>query len=152
MLEITERIPAPNTKPAIQCTLPFDLRKKGRFKTLTDCGKEIGFFLARGKTLKHGECVQTSNNETILILAAKENVMTVYCEDRWLFARACYHLGNRHVPLQITQNWLRFQADHVLEEMLEGFGLQAEYEIAEFEPEEGAYAGHAHASLLLAPA
>jgi len=149
MLEITQRIAAPAEKPKMQCTLPFDLRKKGRFKTASDCGETVGFFLERGKTLKHGECVQASSGETLLILAAKENVMTAYCEDKWLFARVCYHLGNRHVPLQITPHWLRFQSDHVLEEMLAGFGLQVEHEIAEFEPEEGAYAGHSHASILL---
>jgi urease accessory protein len=57
---------------------------------------------------------------------------------RWL-ARAAYHLGNRHVALQIGEGWLRYKHDHVLDEMLHGLGLKVAVEQAPFEPEAGAY-------------
>ena len=76
------------------------------------------------------------------VRAAEEEVAVVSTEDPWLFARACYHLGNRHVPLQIGDSWLRFQRDHVLEEMVRTLGLAVRHESAPFEPEGGAYGGH----------
>ena len=79
-----------------------------------------------------------------------ENVSTAAIEDATLFARACYHLGNRHVPLQIGTGFLRFQEDYVLDDMLHGLGVHVQHEQAPFEPENGAYApgtghGHSHA-------
>jgi urease accessory protein len=64
-----------------------------------------------------------------------------------LFARACYHLGNRHVPLQVGHGWLRYQNDYVLDDMLRQLGLDVKHEQAPFEPENGAYGehgGHSH--------
>jgi urease accessory protein len=64
-------------------------------------------------------------------------------------ARVCYHLGNRHVPLQIEPEWVRYQHDHVLDEMVIGLGAEVTSETAAFEPEAGAYggssSGHSHA-------
>jgi len=82
------------------------------------------------------------------VLAAKETVSAVRCDDPLLYARACYHLGNRHVQLQIDANRLAYLHDHVLDEMLEGLGLTVTAEEACFEPEPGAYGaahGHHHA-------
>ncbi len=71
--------------------------------------------------------------------------MVVHCKDPTLFAKACYHLGNRHVPLQILEGELRFQEDHVLEKMLVQLGLLPKREQQPFEPESGAYkGGHTH--------
>ena len=61
-----------------------------------------------------------------------------------LIARACYHLGNRHVPLQITQYWVRYAHDHVLDAMIRDLGLLVDHEEAPFEPESGAYSGGGH--------
>ena len=64
------------------------------------------------------------------------------CDDPQLLARAAYHLGNRHVPLQIANGLLRYQHDHVLDEMLRGLNLDVQIEQAPFEPEPGAYGSH----------
>ena len=84
--------------------------------------------------------------QVIRVLAAPETVSTVRCADPHLLARAAYHLGNRHVPLQIDPGLLRYQHDHVLDDMLRGLGLTVETEQAPFEPEAGAYqsAPHSH--------
>jgi urease accessory protein len=68
----------------------------------------------------------------------------VRTEDTLQFARACYHLGNRHVALQILPGELRFLTDHVLDSMLEGLGMTVTHEVFPFEPEQGAYHGHGH--------
>lgn len=98
--------------------------------------------------LHDGDHLKAENGEIIVVKAAKETVSTLYCEDPLLLARAAYHLGNRHVPLQIMQGVLRYQHDHVLDEMLHGLGLHVDVESAPFEPEQGAYGGghgHSHA-------
>ena len=69
---------------------------------------------------------------------------SAHIQDPVLFARACYHLGNRHVPLQIGDDWLRYLHDHVLDDMLRGLGISPHHERATFEPEAGAYGGGHH--------
>ncbi len=80
------------------------------------------------------------------VVAAAEPLSVVRCEDPFLLARACYHLGNRHVPLQILPGELRYHHDHVLDEMLKLFDLEVTFASLPFEPEAGAYAseGHSH--------
>jgi urease accessory protein len=85
----------------------------------------------------------------IEIGAADETVSTVHSAQPRALARAAYHLGNRHVALQVGAGWLRYSHDHVLDEMLQGLGLAVTVEEAPFEPEAGAYhadgeAEHAH--------
>ena len=127
-------------------TLPFDLRQKSRLKAQLDDGTEVGLVLSRGGLLRGGDYLRAENNLLIKIAAAAESVSTVRHDDPLMLARACYHLGNRHVPLQISKDWLRYAHDHVLDDMVRGLGLQVEHEIAPFEPEGGAYAsaGHQH--------
>ena len=84
-----------------------------------------------------------------MVKAAEEQVSTVRCDDSLLLSRICYHLGNRHVPLQIEAGFSRYQHDYVLDEMVVGLGGSVEVELAPFEPEAGAYqsqagAGHHH--------
>ena len=79
-----------------------------------------------------------------MIRAAAETVSEVRCNDPLQLARACYHLGNRHVPLQIEAGLLRYQHDHVLNEMVQGLGLEVSVRQAPFEPEPGAYGGSTH--------
>ena len=122
-------------------TLPFELRQKSRFKVVLDDGQEAGVILPRGKLLRGGDCLKTSEGEIVEVLAAKETVSTVYSESALELARACYHLGNRHVHLQITEKWIRYLHDHVLDEMVEGLCLKVTVEQQPFEPEAGAYSG-----------
>ena len=125
-------------------TLPFELRKKSRFKAVTDNGIEVGLMLPRGYLLRGGDCVLAEDGSVIRIEAADEQVSTVKHKDPLMIARASYHLGNRHVALQIGDGWLRYQHDHVLDDMVKGLGLDVKFESAPFEPEGGAYGGHSH--------
>ena len=127
-------------------TLPFDTRQKSRFRAQLDSGEEIGVILPRGTVLREGDCLGNENGELqVRVRAADEAVSTVRVDDGLLLARAAYHLGNRHVPLQITANYLRYQHDHVLDDMLKQMGLDVVCEQAPFEPEAGAYSGgHGH--------
>ncbi len=124
-------------------TLPLELRIKSRQKVTLDNGEEAGLFLPRGSVMKHGDRLQAETGEVIDIVAASETVSSLYIDDPLLIAKACYHLGNRHVPLQITDEFIRYQHDHVLDDMLHGMGLHVKIEQAPFEPEAGAYHSHA---------
>lgn len=129
-------------------TLTFDQRVRSRLKVVLDNGMDAGLFLARGSMLQQGDFLQAESGEVIKILAAKESVSTVTISDPLIMARASYHLGNRHVPLQISEGFIRYQHDHVLDEMVEGLGLVVTSEFQSFEPEPGAYkqqgSGHSH--------
>jgi len=125
-------------------TLPFETRQKSRFQTTLDNGEEIGLLLPRGTVLRDGDILETEKGLRIKVTAAIESVSFAQISAPHLFARACYHLGNRHVPLQIGENWLRYQHDHVLDEMLHGLGIHTKHEHAPFEPEAGAYGGGGH--------
>jgi urease accessory protein len=85
-----------------------------------------------------------SDGFNVRIQAAPEPVSVVRSHDPLLFSRACYHLGNRHVSLQILAGELRYLSDHVLDHMIEGIGLTVTHETLPFEPEAGAYHVHGH--------
>ncbi len=125
-------------------TLTFDARQKSRFPAITDNGVEIGVFLSRGQILRSGLVLTGSDSFSVLVSAAAEPVSVMRCDDPLQFSRACYHLGNRHVSLQILEGELRYLSDHVLDHMLEGLGLKVMQEILPFEPEAGAYHKHDH--------
>lgn len=124
-------------------TLTLDQRTRSRLKVTLDNGLDAGLFLPRGTILNHHDLLLAESGEIIQVVAAHEPVSTVYCEDTLVLARACYHLGNRHVPLQITNDFIRYQHDHVLDDMVRGLGLTVVTEQVPFEPEPGAYGGHA---------
>ena len=126
--------------------LTFDDRKRGRLKFKTQSNMEAGFQIERGGVLRDGSVLLNENGKALKIIAANEKVSSAYIDDAVLFARACYHLGNRHVPLQIGEDFLRFQEDYVLDDMLHGLGIHVQHELAIFEPENGAYSkgGHPH--------
>lgn len=137
------------TKQTNECystlTLPFELRQKARLHAKLDNGQEVGLFLPRGNILRDGHILKAETGEFVKIIAANENVHTATSDDSVVLSRACYHLGNRHLPLQITQHWIRFGEDHVLAEMVANLGMQVIREQAPFEPESGAYAQqHSH--------
>lgn len=130
-----------------QVRLSFDDRKRGRLKITTSSGDSAGIQIERGHVLRDGSWLQTESGELLHVLALDEEVTTAFIEDKTLFARACYHLGNRHVPLQVGNGFLRYQCDYVLDDMLKGLGVEPQHEQAIFEPENGAYApvtGHSH--------
>jgi urease accessory protein len=151
MIVLTRRITEPGTLTETgTVTLDVDSRIKSRLRVTLDDGREAGLMLERGHLLRGGELLADADgSQLIRVLAAPETVSTVRCADPHLLARAAYHLGNRHVPLQIEPGLLRFQHDHELDDMLRGLGLTVEAEQAPFEPEAGAYQsaphGHSHA-------
>ncbi|MGF1878654.1 urease accessory protein UreE [Photobacterium frigidiphilum] len=122
-------------------SLPIDSRIKSRLKVTLDDGRDAGLFLPRGNILRGGDRLKSESGINVEIVAAQEQVSTVYCTDPHLLLRVCYHLGNRHVPLQITQGWIRYQHDHVLDDMVFGLGAKVTTELSPFEPEAGAYGG-----------
>lgn len=125
--------------------LTFDQRQKSRLRTRLESGEEVGLMLARGHILRDGDLLGSKEGRVVLVKAAKEEVSTAHAKEVALFARACYHLGNRHTPLQIGANWVRYQLDHVLDELVRSLGLNVVHEKAPFEPEAGAYhGGHSH--------
>ncbi|MBU1138055.1 MAG: urease accessory protein UreE [Proteobacteria bacterium] len=144
MIQFTRKIERCPEAPAT-LTLPWSQRSKSRQRVRLDNGEEAGLFLERGIILRGGDCLATDDNTVVKILAATETVSTVYCQDPLQLARICYHLGNRHVDLEISEHRIRYPHDHVLDAMLQGMGLTAEIEQAPFEPETGAYGeGHGH--------
>ena len=126
--------------------LNYEQRQKSRLCAELDGGEKIGVLLPHGKRLKPGAVLVAKDGSEILVTAAKEKVTTVYSTDLVRLSRAAYHLGNRHVPVEIGLGWLRYEPDHVLDDMLRGLGFELETEFAAFNPESGAYAspGHHH--------
>jgi len=140
MINLTEKLKQPALHN-FSMTLPFEIRQKSRFKAALDNGEEVGVILPRGEVLREGDCLRDDQGKTVLIKAADESVSTVRVDDPLMLARAAYHLGNRHIPLQVNGQWLRYQHDHVLDDMIKQMGLQVICEQAPFEPEAGAYGG-----------
>lgn len=145
MLRVGERLAG---EPSAQetLTLSFEFRQKSRLLTRLDSGEEIGLFLPRGKVLRGGDRLRAEDGRVIEVRAAAETVSTISGGAPLERMRAAYHLGNRHVPLQVTEEWLRYVHDHVLDDMVREMGLEVTVEQAPFEPEAGAYGGgHTHA-------
>jgi urease accessory protein len=125
--------------------LPFELRQKSRLRAQLVDGEEVALVLPRGEVLRGGDLVVASDGRVIEVEAEPEKVLHVECDSPELLARAAYHLGNRHVPVEVGQRYLRILADHVLEEMLKRLGARLAAMEAPFEPEAGAYGGgHRH--------
>ncbi|KPA54146.1 urease accessory protein UreE [Photobacterium leiognathi subsp. mandapamensis] len=127
--------------PQAYLSLPIDIRIKSRLKVYLDDGREAGLFLPRGHILRDGEQLLSRCGLTVEIKAAPEQVSTVYCGDPLQLMKIAYHLGNRHVPLQLSKLWVRYQHDHVLDEMVKGLGGEVMCDCEPFEPESGAYGG-----------
>ncbi len=143
MLLISKRI-AVQPQYDVELELAFDLRQKSRLRTTLASGEEVGLFLERGHILRDGEYLRADDGRIVIVRAKPENVLHITClSDRDLI-RVAYHLGNRHVALQVGENWLRIAQDDVLRQMVEGLGAQVTFLDAPFEPEAGAYGGHHH--------
>lgn len=128
-------------KPKLTLCLTMDERTKSRLKVALSDGQEAGLFLPRGTVLKEGDILLSEEGDVVTIEAAKEQVSTVYSDDPLLLARVCYHLGNRHVPLQIEAGWCRYFHDHVLDDMARGLGATVVVGLEKYQPEPGAYGG-----------
>ncbi|MBL1211219.1 urease accessory protein UreE [Geminocystis sp. GBBB08] len=102
--------------------------------------KLIKLNLERGLTLNDGDVLTNDDNNYFVQIQAKlEPVITVKSDSKLTLLKAAYHLGNRHVILEVNENYLRFSPDHVLESMLIKLGLNIYEELAPFFPEFGAY-------------
>lgn len=124
-------------------TLPLHSRSKSRLRVTLDNGEDAGLFLERGTTLKEGDLLCSEENYRVQVKAADETLSIIRSSNPHLLARACYHLGNRHVSIQIEPKSISYPHDHVLDEMLQGLGMDVEIIEAPFEPESGAYGGSA---------
>lgn len=142
-LQITERLHEP-VDAQTTLTLPFEQRQKSRLRIRLDNGQDAGLFLPRGTVLRHGDRLRATSGLVVEVRAAPEAVSTARADDALLLARAAYHLGNRHVALQLGPGWLRYPHDHVLDNMARELGLTVNREQAPFEPEAGAYGGGHH--------
>ncbi len=123
-------------------TLPFERRCVTRQKVVLDGGEEAGLFLPRGEILRDGDLLVTLDARVVRVIAAPEPVMVARAADACQLARAAYHLGNRHVAVEVGEGALKLGRDHVLRAMLEGLGASVEDTMLPFEPEAGAYSGH----------
>jgi len=128
----------------LRAVLTFDARCKSRLLLTLDNGEQAALIVERGRTLRDGERVNIEDGREVEIVSADESLLEAVSGDPLLIAKAAYHLGNRHVAVQLMPDRLRFLADHVLADMVAGLGLMVNALVAPFEPEGGAY-GHHHA-------
>jgi len=149
MLEIRERVDG-EERVDLTLVLPFDSRQRSRLRVTLSNGEHAALALPRGSVLRGGDLLRLSDRRVVRVIAAREMVSTARSTVMRALMRAAYHLGNRHVPLEVGEGYLRYLHDHVLDGMLHDLGLSVTAEQAPFEPEAGAYAGaraagHAHA-------
>ncbi|MGV0026951.1 urease accessory protein UreE [Phormidesmis priestleyi] len=125
-------------------SLTAEERSRSRHLFQTDEGQAVYLNLPRGTTLKNGDRLQSDSGEVAEICAKPEPVITVTAKTPTDLLQAAYHLGNRHVAIEITETYLRLSPDSVLQDLLHHRGLQVIEEIASFQPEIGAYGSHSH--------
>lgn len=138
-----DRLAPPGASATERLALPFDRRERSRFRAVLDSGGEIGVILPTGSLIRHGDRLLLDDGRVVEVVAEAERLMEAVVGDARLAARVAYHIGNRHVPVQVGDGWLRLLPDHVLRAMIEGLGVDVRDVIAPFEPETGAY-GHSH--------
>ena len=147
MLEIRTRLKAERDARRLEVKsrleLPFDSRQKSRLRTHLASGEDVALMLPRGEMLRGGDLVVASDGRVVEVVAAAERLLHVECASATELARCAYHLGNRHVPVEVGKDFLRLAEDHVLEKMLAGLGAKLTHVTAPFEPEAGAYHGNA---------
>jgi urease accessory protein len=121
--------------------LTFEQRQKSRLRVRAESGEEVALILERGKLRRGGERVAATDGRVFEIVSAPEKLLHIECD---AIAKVAYHLGNRHVPVQVGEGFLRIAEDHVLEEMVKRLGARVTHVEAPFEPEAGAYDGGGH--------
>jgi urease accessory protein len=139
----------PKEKAAGTLTLDFDARHRRRIRLTTDQGEDILLDLRNAVAMADGDGLQLDDGTWLRISAASESLVEVRHGDRHQLMRLAWHLGNRHLPTEICEGALRIRPDHVIEEMLRGFGAALEKIQEAFQPEGGAYGvshnhGHHH--------
>lgn len=136
-------------KQASTVALDWDIRQKSRFDATDSLGRTLGVFLPRGTVVRGGDVMVAEDGSLIRVEAAPQSVLVIrHCSEHGTpfdLTRAAYHLGNRHVPIELRPDRLQIEPDHVLAEMLERMHLIVTREDAPFEPESGAYGEHGHA-------
>lgn len=140
----------PASEVAGELRLTYEWRQKTRCRVTVArgerTGEAVGIDLTRGTVLRDGEYIAAADGTTFRVVAATEQLLHVTAADALALMRLAYHLGNRHVPVQIgadeSGGWLRLMLDHVLENMVSGLGGKVSVVSAPFDPESGAY-GHA---------
>lgn len=144
MLTLTRRSTANSEKQAdFTLQLTAEERTRSRHHFTTQEGKTLYLQLPRGTVLKAGDLLTNEAGDAIVqVMAAPEPVLTVTASNKLDLLRAAYHLGNRHVVLEITTHYLRLSLDPVLKSMLENLGLHVVEEVVPFQPEMGAYHHH----------
>jgi len=137
-------------KRAATVELDWDVRQKSRFDATDSMGRTLGVFLPRGTVVRGGDALVAEDGSLVIVKAAPQPVLVVTpCATHgspFDLVRAAYHLGNRHVALELQPDHLKLEPDHVLAEMLGAMHLIVREQAAAFEPEGGAYAagGHGH--------
>ena len=139
-------------KRAASVTLDWDVRQKSRFETTDSNGRSVGVFLQRGQVVRGGDVLVGEDGSLVRVLAAPQHMLRITaCKHHgspFDLTRAAYHLGNRHVPIELQPDHLKIEPDHVLADMLRAMHLQVVAVDEAFEPESGAYGdhgGHSHA-------
>ena len=145
-------------KRASTIELDWDVRQKSRFDATDSLGRQLGIFLPRGTLVRGGDVLLAEDGSMVRVIAAPQAVLRITaCKTHgspFDLTRAAYHLGNRHVPIELKPDHLKIEPDHVLVDMLRAMHLIVNEVEEAFEPEGGAYstAGHAHAPAVAAPA
>jgi len=130
--------------------LDWDVRQKSRFDATDSGGRTLGVFLPRGTVVRGGDVLVAEDGSLVRVLAAPQSVLKItHCANHgtpYDLIRAAYHLGNRHVPIELKPDHLKIEPDHVLADMLRAMHLIVDAVDEAFEPENGAYAsgGHGH--------
>jgi urease accessory protein len=142
---IEVKLAAALVKRAPTLTLPFDGRCKSRLAATLDTGEEVALVMPRGTVLRDGDVLVADDGNLVRVIAAPQDVLVVHTHDVPTLARAAYHLGNRHTPVEVGADNLKLEADPVLEDMLKRLGAHVEHASLPFQPEAGAYGGgHKH--------
>lgn len=132
----------PKEKAAGTLTLDFDARHRRRVRLTADQGEDILLDLPKAVAMADGDGLQLEDGRWLMVQAAAEPIVEVRHKDPAQLARLAWHLGNRHLPTEIRRRLLRIRPDHVIEDMLRGFGADLLMTQAPFQPEGGAYSGH----------
>jgi urease accessory protein len=135
-------------KRASSVSLDWDVRQKSRFETTDSLGRTLGVFLSRGTVIRGGDVLVAEDGSLIQVNAAPQEVMRITtCTvhgSPFDLTRAAYHLGNRHVPIELKPDHLKIEPDHVLAEMLRAMHMTVHTVQEAFEPEGGAYSSDGH--------
>ena len=133
-------------KRAATVELDWDVRQKSRFDCTDSQGRHLGVFLPRGTVVRGGDVLVAQDGSLVQVIAAPQPVLVItHCAQHGTpfdLTRAAYHLGNRHVAIELKPDHLKIEPDHVLAEMLRNMHLIVKEAQGPFEPEGGAYGGH----------